>query len=243
MTEPAPSLDPGRERETSDGPARGVERALARKREKYQDEVNRLTTAALTVMRERGTVDPTVNEILTEAGLSTAAFYRHFPTKDDLLLVLLEQAGANTRSFLAHLLAEHDDPRARIAAWIEGMFDLLRTEALVSANRPFLLAHPRLLERFPSEINAMTQELTIPLATAIREARAAAGLDGGDADLDALLAHHQVFGMLMDRAAEQRTSDPDEVAAVVAYTLRATLGPPQNEADSSTGSSTNHPGG
>lgn len=206
-------------------PARGVERALARKREKYQAEFDRLLDAARTVMRVRDTVDPTVHEILAEADLSTAAFYRHFPTKDDLLLVLLVQAGATTRSFLAHRLADLDDPRDRVRAWVEGMFDLLRTEDLLAANRPFLLGHPRLLDRFPAEIADMTGRLVAPLAGAVRDGRLAAGLDPGDPERDARLAYHQVHGILLDRAAERRTSDPGEVAAVVAYTLRATLGP------------------
>ncbi len=204
-------------------PPRGVERALARKREKYEDEVDRLTRAALKVMSDRGTVDPTVNEILVEAGLSTAAFYRHFPTKDDLLLVLIEQAGSNTRSFLAHQLAELDDPLDRLGAWVEGMFDLLRTDDLVRANRLFLLAHPRLLERFPREINGLTEQLVLPLVEAIGAARRLRGLDPGDPHRDAWFSHHLVFGLLIDQAAEQRVSDPSEVAGVVAYVQRAAL--------------------
>jgi AcrR family transcriptional regulator len=205
-------------------PPRGVERALARKREKYQDEVDRLTAAALAVMREQGTVDPTINQILSEAGLSTAAFYRSFPTKDDLLLVLIEQAGANTRSYLAHQLAELGDPLDRIGAWVEGMFDLLRTDELVRANRLFLLAHPRLLERFPDEINAMTDELTVPLADALRQARQDRAIGLGDPTQDARLIHHLVFGLLIDLAAQRRISAPADVAAAVALAHRAAIG-------------------
>ena len=206
--------------------AAAAERALAKRREKYEAESERLMAAALVVMRERATVDPTVADILAEAGLSTAAFYRLFPTKDDLLLALLEQAGATTRSYLAHRLEREPDPTHRIVVWIEGMFDLLRTRDLVERNRPFLLGHPRLVERFPEEISSMVARLVEPLATAIAEARAAAGIDPGDPAGDARLVHHQVFGVLVDRAAERRVRDRAEVAAVVAYTLRAVLGPP-----------------
>jgi len=210
-------------------PARGVERALARKREKYEDEVQRLTEAALDVMRARDTVDPKVSDILERASLSTAALYRHFPTKDDLLLALIEGAGANTRSFLAHRMGEVDDPTARIAAWITGMFGLVRDDELVAANRPFLLSHPRLLERFPAEINAMVDRLIEPLAGAIVAARndravsRAADPDGRHA---ALLVHHLVFGLLMDLAAQRSTSPPALIDDVVDHCLRATLGPP-----------------
>lgn len=212
---------------TAANPApRGVERALARKRRKYEDEVERLTAAALAVMRERDTVDPRVADILEHAGLSTAALYRHFPTKDDLLLALIEGAGANTRSYLAHQLDGLDDPRQRIVGWVESMFDLLGDDELVARNRPFLLAHPRLLERFPAEITAMVDQLVAPLATAIDEARRAADLDPGEADDAARLIYHLVFGLLIDRAAQRQVTDARLVAVVVQHCLRATLGPP-----------------
>jgi AcrR family transcriptional regulator len=219
---PVPAPDP---RPGADVVGRGVERALARKRQKYEDEVDRLVAAALVVMRARDTADPTVTDILAEAGLSTAAFYRHFPGKDDLLLALLQHAGATTRSYLDHRLARHADPVERIAAWVRGMFDLLRTPDHVLGNRPFLLAHPRLVERFPAEIARMTGELVEPLAAAIADARAGHGLEPTDHRTDARLVHHQVYGVLVDRAAERRTSDRREVDAVVDYTLRAVLGP------------------
>jgi AcrR family transcriptional regulator len=206
--------------------ARGVERALAAKREKYQDEFDRLLAAALRVIRAGGTVEPRVSDILAEAGLSTGAFYRHFPAKDDLLLALVEQAGENTRSFLRHQLSAERDPRRRIAAWIEAMFGLLGNDEHVAMNRPFLLAHPRLMERFPDEIDAMVSLLVQPLADAMRDARTAQDAPAGNPERDARLVHHQVFSILMDRAATRTVTDPREVQAVVDYTLRAVLSEP-----------------
>jgi AcrR family transcriptional regulator len=231
---PAPRLDvpAGRDRATTTdeagtgeatASARAVERALARKRQKYADEVDRLVAAAFRAMQARETIDPTVGDILAEAGLSTAAFYRHFPTKDDLLLTLLEHAGATTGSYLDHLLARADGPTEHIAAWVRGMFDLVRTEELLAANRPVLLAHARLVERFPDEIARNTRALVAPLAEAIAAARASRGLPAGDAAIDALLTHRLVYGVIADHAAERRTPDPAEVEAVVSYALRALL--------------------
>lgn len=202
---------------------RGVERALARKREKYDREVARILAAARAVMAARGTLDPTVTDILAEAGLSTAAFYRHFPTKDDLLLTLVEEAGATTRSYLAHRLDRATGPAERVRAWIAGMCGLARTARAVEANRPFLLNHPRLVERFAPELDAMVERLTAPLAAAIREARAAAGEAPGDAELDARLVHHQVFAVLIDHAAARRTIPPALVEALQRHAERAVL--------------------
>jgi AcrR family transcriptional regulator len=204
--------------------SRGVERALEPRRRKYQAEFDRLVSAARDVMSEHGTVDPTIGQILAVAGLSTNAFYRHFPAKDDLLLELVTQAGANTRSFLNHRMARENAPRDRVIAWIEGMFDLLRTASSLRANRPFLFAHPRLVARFPNEIAANIDLLVEPLAIAIHELRPGSRQHALD---DAHLLHHQVFGILLDRAAMDRLSDATEVKRVVQYSLRALLTPPR----------------
>jgi AcrR family transcriptional regulator len=205
---------------------RGVDRALARQRQKYEDELERLLAATFRVMRDRDTADPTVSDILAEAGLSTSAFYRHFPTKDDLLVTLLERAHELTRSHIDERVAATGDPRERVAEWIRGLFDLLRTDELVTANRPFLLAHPRLLERFPDEIGAGFEALLEPLVAAIASARKDAGLPPGDPPGDARLVLHQVFGMLIDAAALRTPIGDDTVHRVVDYTLRAVLAPP-----------------
>lgn len=202
---------------------RGAERALDGRRRKYEAEVERLVAAAFAVMQAKGTASPTVADILAEAGLSTATFYRHFPTKDDLLVTLLERAHERTRAHLEALLAAEAHPADRVTAWVRGLFDLLGTDARVAANRPFLLAHPRLLERFPDEIGAGIDGLVALLADAVAAARLEAGLPPGDAAGDARLAYHQVFGMLVDRAALRRRSEAATVAAVADYTLRAVL--------------------
>ena len=195
----------------------GVERALGPKRQKYQAEFDLLVTAARGVMTTQGSVDATVAQVLEAAGLSTSAFYRHFPTKDDLLLELVKQAGANTRAFLSHRLDEQTTAPARVRAWIEGMFALLGTKRALRANRPFLLAHPRLVERFPDEIERNIELLVGPLADAIGDIR-----QPGEAAIgDALLIHHQVFGILLDRAAMNRLTDPTEVERVVEFSFRA----------------------
>jgi AcrR family transcriptional regulator len=205
---------------------RGAERALARRRQRYEQEVERLLDAALQVMRERDTASPGVTEILAVSGLSTTAFYRHFPTKDDLLLTLLERAHLATLDHLARRMSACPEPGGRVGEWVRGMFSLLRTDELLTASRPFLLAHPRLLERFPAEISADFARLTAPLAEAITAARRAAGSDISTAEADARLAMQHVFGILIDRAALRLRPGPEEIEAVVAYTERAVLPPP-----------------
>jgi AcrR family transcriptional regulator len=205
--------------------ADGVERALAERRRRYEDEYERLLAAARHVMRERGTADPSVADILAACGLSTSAFYRYFPTKNDLMLALLRRARDATHRHLRQRLDARREPGERVEEWVRGMFAMLRTDELVAANRPFLLAHPRLLEQFPDQIEEGFAALTRLLADAVREAREAAGLSAHDAEQDARLAMHQVFGILIDHAVLRRPCKASLVDAVASYTLRAVLHP------------------
>ncbi len=62
---------------------------LAERRGQYAAEVRRLIDAAFAVMRTTGDIDPQVRDIVKAAGLSNQAFYRHFASKDALLLAVL----------------------------------------------------------------------------------------------------------------------------------------------------------
>ncbi len=66
-----------------------AERAVAGRRGQYAAEVRRLIDAAFAVMRRTGDIDPQVRDIVKAAGLSNQAFYRHFASKDALLLAVL----------------------------------------------------------------------------------------------------------------------------------------------------------
>jgi AcrR family transcriptional regulator len=197
---------------------RGVERALAPHRERYEAEVEVIVHAAFAVIRRTGSPSPTVADILAEAGLSTTAFYRHFPTKDDLLATLLERAHQRTQASIEAAVAAAADPGDRIDAWIRALFAMAATPRDLRANRPFLLAHPRLLERFPDEIGAGIDHLVAVLAEVLRSA------DAPDPEMAARLTYHLVFGILVDRAALGLPVEPETVAAACAHTRRATIG-------------------
>jgi AcrR family transcriptional regulator len=54
-------------------------------------EVEQLIEATFRVIAASGRIDPPVRDILRVAGLSTPVFYRHFRSKDELLLVVWDR--------------------------------------------------------------------------------------------------------------------------------------------------------
>src|SRR5262249_59600076 len=77
-----------------------ADRAVADRRAAYAAEARRLIDAAFVVMRREGTIDPGVRAVVQEAGLSNQAFYRHFASKDALLLAVLADG---QRQLVEHL--------------------------------------------------------------------------------------------------------------------------------------------
>ena len=56
-----------------------------RRREQAQETERKILNAALALMRERGFDKVSVRDICKAAGITTGAFYHHFPSKESLL--------------------------------------------------------------------------------------------------------------------------------------------------------------
>lgn len=83
-----------------------------------------LIDAGLAVLRRTGYERATLDEILGECGLGTRAFYRHFQTKDELLLVIYRlEADAAVRR-IAKRVAADDDPLVALAAWVDDLLSI-----------------------------------------------------------------------------------------------------------------------
>jgi AcrR family transcriptional regulator len=65
-----------------------------------------------------------VNDILESAGLSTRAFYRHFASKDDLLLALLRRESDQLSTRLAAAVSTAASPEEALTALISSMLEI-----------------------------------------------------------------------------------------------------------------------
>ncbi len=107
---------------TSGVEERSARQTLSRRGADYADEVRRLLDAALEVMRRSGTGSRArVADIVSGAGLSNEAFYRHFASKDALVAALLDDGAERLRSYLAHQMEKERTPEGRVRRWVEGV--------------------------------------------------------------------------------------------------------------------------
>src|SRR5262249_44696276 len=96
---------------TNDVAARIAAQTLAKRGPDYESEVRRLLDAAFTVMSENGTrARARLADIVTAAGLSNDAFYRHFSSKDDLIVALLEDGTQRLAGYVDHQMGKESAP-------------------------------------------------------------------------------------------------------------------------------------
>jgi AcrR family transcriptional regulator len=148
--------------------ATNVERLLDRQRLAYAGEAQRLIRACRELIAETGSTDPPVSAILERAGLASRAFYRLFPSKDDLLVAVLLEGVLATVALTEKRQEGLRDPGARIEAWTRAMVERI-TGVPPTGRSSLLLQAYRWEAMFPPQIDAMRERLLAPLAEAIDE--------------------------------------------------------------------------
>ncbi len=153
---------------------RAVERAVRVAKERARDEVQLLVAAGRTLLHRDGAADMTIADVLSEAGLSTRAFYRHFASKSDLLLAIYDNEVDRYRPRLERRLDAATTAGEKLEAWIDELlaaaFESKRGER---TRAMFTWAIP-LQQEFPAEFAAVRAALTDPLVAVL-----AAGLADG----------------------------------------------------------------
>jgi AcrR family transcriptional regulator len=198
---------------------RAVERAVRVAKERARDDVQLLVAAGRKLLHRDGAADMTIADVLTEAGLSTRAFYRHFASKSDLLLAIYDNEVDRYTPRLQRRLDGATTARAGLEAWIDELlaagFEPRRGER---TRAMFTWAIP-LQQEFPVEFAAVRDALTGPLEAVLEAGRA----DGSFPNAEPR-RHAQFIRALTWELVEERLSgSPIEVAAAREEVLRFCL--------------------
>lgn len=196
-----------------------VDRSLALRRAAARGEVERLVRAAFAMIEKTGGLDPKVSDILAEAGLSNQAFYRHFRSKHELLVAVLDEGIRGLADYLAARMEAEPSPVPAIREWVRGMAAQAQDPAGAKASRPFALARGRLAEAFPAEVARSREQLTTPLRAALAAALASGDLPAVSPDEDAELLYHLMMNWIEARLVEERIPSPAEVERIEAFVL------------------------
>jgi AcrR family transcriptional regulator len=103
----------------------------------------RLLEAAAAAFAEQG-LDVPVAEIARRAGVGPGTLFRHFASKDDLIVAIVEQRLEEVQA-LARQANEHDDPWAGLVEFMTAAGELQAADrGLIDAIRPRVLENPAL---------------------------------------------------------------------------------------------------
>jgi TetR/AcrR family transcriptional repressor of nem operon len=77
----------------------------------------RIVNTAAARIRESGTDQPGVAEIMRAAGLTHGGFYKHFESREELIEEAVERALTENQKTVAQIVYQADDPLAAFADW------------------------------------------------------------------------------------------------------------------------------
>jgi len=193
-----------------------AERTMRDRTAASAEEVRRLFDSAYAVLRRTRELEPRVSDVVREAGLSNQAFYRHFRSKDELLLALLDDGQRRLLTTLDARMLRVEPGAARVRAWVEGVLEQARRPKAADNTRPFAINGLRLADRFPVEWSRSRDVLLAPL-------RAAIGDLGGDPERDAPAVYHLAFGAMQDALVRRARPTDADVEHVVQCALAVVL--------------------
>lgn len=188
----------------------GEELPPAPKQARSRQKREALLAAALALFAERGYDSTAIDEIARQAGVAVGAFYQHFASKRQLVLVLMDQLLEEASALTAMAgTTPASDERAAIAALVrQGLLTDWAYAGAVRAWREAAL-HDQALFALNRQIEAWTAgQLELMLGALASSPRGRPGID--------LPALAQVVSMLFWRLAEQPIQDPAAAARLTA---------------------------
>ncbi len=196
-------------------------RALSVRQAEHDAEVTTLLEAAYRLIRRRGVVEPGVREVVAEAGLANRAFYRHFATKDEFWLVLVEDVQARLAAEVRAAVMAEKDPVDRLKAWMNTVLEQPSDADVALVGRPFVVHGARLREAHPEVYLTTGAVLLDILEEAIASATEGGQLHSDDPRADARSIFSLTMFVMQSHVLDRTIPSPTEKAAIVGFALRA----------------------
>ena len=185
--------------------------AWAAEQETAARERRHLMQAALDVMRAHPDRSPRVSDIVARAGLSNNAFYRHFRSKDDLVLAILDDGRRTLLGYLEHLMATEHTGEGKVRRWIEGMMTQAVDPDAAAATRAVHVNATRADGGVGEKGRRAEDDLRALLSTALVHTASV------DPQRDAHVIFHAVVGTMTDYLVRQQKPSARDVKHLAAF--------------------------
>lgn len=144
-----------------------------------------LLDAGMKVMRRNGFADASLADVLEVAGVSTRAFYRHFETKDALLVAMFDRDADAVTARLREAVAAAATARDALDAWLDEYLDLFANPRRASRVRLLSSQAARSAVGYHDAWQRMVDAQAEPLAEALARGSDDGTLTSTDPSLDA----------------------------------------------------------
>jgi AcrR family transcriptional regulator len=162
-------------------------------------EADELVSAGMRVMQRDGVAATTVAAVLAEAGLSTRAFYRHYESKEDLLLAVYAAESDAAAVRLRARVDAADDARAALDAWITETLALAFSSRRAPRTRMLLAEGRRLEAAHPGKANGIVRAQLAPLEALLTRGRESGAFPGARPVDDATSIYAVTMALVADR--------------------------------------------
>ncbi|NMD61372.1 UNVERIFIED_ORG: TetR family transcriptional regulator [Nocardia globerula] len=193
--------------------SQAADRRTARQRQSAADEVERLLAVTLDLIEKSAPAIPSVSAIVAAAGISNQTLYRSFPSKDDLILAVLEQGTDRVASNLKERMAGVDDPQEKILVWTRGVLRQVSDTGAAQISRSVL---EHLHKAGSSSQNGSQEELLRPITALLVEPLVSLGCN---ADLDGPCIADLVLGAMRRHLWSSTAPTRDEIEWIGRFAL------------------------
>ncbi len=189
------------------------------------DQSQMIVQAARRLVTKKGS-GFTTQELIKEAQVALQTFYRHFTTKDELILAVIEDMVGQTAQTARAAATDIASPLDRLRFYIASVLDGPANDEDRQSAQFLAIEHWRLLARYPDEMARVSLSYADLLCEAITEAMKAGLIGAQDAKTTAYLVTHLVRSVFMHRAFMTAEEPGDQVAeAVWAFCVAGLRGP------------------
>jgi AcrR family transcriptional regulator len=165
--------------------------------------------AALRVMRKNGYAECQITDVLTEASLSTRAFYRHFKTKDDVLIALYRDNAEAASRRLAEKVSQAGSPAEQLQVWIEETLSLGYDRRRASRVRVLGSDAARRAIGYADESERAASALAAPLRDALTAGKASGAFPACEPADDAVTIRVIVWRLMFEALDGKPTMNAD----------------------------------
>jgi len=186
------------------------------------DERMRIIDAADRCLTARDGATVSVTDILAEAGLSTRAFYRHFESKDSLLLALFRRDSERLAAGLDSAVAAATSPDDALRRFVHGTL-LLTAQAHLRQRVTIVMSEQAQRARgFPAERARFHARQEAAIAQILRQGRLDGTFPWARPEADARSIRGALNQAFDDQMSGSATVTADEAAArIIDFVFRA----------------------